>query len=78
MSQSLAQIYAHIIFSTRERQPLLQEGYGAFSVSPSHVEALKGYIANHPGTINANHFSRNSGASLRSTGVEYDERYVWD
>ena len=23
-----------------------QQGYGAFSVSPSHVEALRGYIAN--------------------------------
>ncbi|HMF17765.1 MAG TPA: IS200/IS605 family transposase [Gemmataceae bacterium] len=124
MSQSLAQIYLHIVFSTKERRPFLQNpalreelrkylggtcknlncpvlcvggvadhvhilcrlgrtisvadlvkelkresskwlktkapdlidfywqnGYGAFSVSPAHVEALRKYIANQEGRI---------------------------
>ncbi len=99
MAQSLAQIYVHIVFSTKNRQPFLkdkafrervhaylkgicdnqdspslqiggvedhvhilcrlskveqpsladfhwQNGYGAFSISPSHVETLKEYIKN--------------------------------
>ena len=151
MSQSLAQIYVHIIFSTKGRRPLLQndslraevhrylggvcrnlesraiaiggvahhvhilcrlsrtktvavlvrelkresskwikskepalsnfhwqDGYGAFSISPSHLAALQRYIANQ-----AKHHQRESFQSefrriLEKYGVEYDERYVWD
>ena len=151
MPQSLAQIYVHIIFSTKGRQPFLgdsifrrethaylagickqqespavviggvadhvhilnrlgrtidlatlvreikrdsakwikethpklqgfhwQAGYGAFSVSPSHVEAVVRYIKNqeeHHRTIT---FQEEFRRICKKYGVEIDERYVWD
>jgi REP element-mobilizing transposase RayT len=151
MSQSLAQIYVHFVFSTKERRPFLadeelrrrlhaylagtckgldspclivggvedhvhllcrlsrthsvsdtikelkresslwikrevpslaafhwQDGYGAFSVSPSHVDSLTEYIRNqlehHRKTTFQDEFRR----LLRKYGLEWDERYVWD
>jgi putative transposase len=151
MSQSLAQIYLHIVFSTKQRRPFLQdeslraethrylagvcrnldspaiiiggvedhlhilcrlsrthavselvrelkrdssrwikskatefrefqwrEGYGAFSVSPSHVEALKGYIANQSKHHRRESFQEELRRILEKYGVDYHERYVWD
>ena len=151
MSQSLAQIYLHIVFSTKQRRPFLQneslrtethrylagvcrnldspaliiggvedhvhilcrlsrthavsklirelkrdssrwikskgtevrefqwqEGYGAFSVSPSHVEPLKRYIANQSNHHRRESFQEGLRRILEKYGVEYDERYVWD
>ena len=151
MSQSLAQIYVHIVFSTKDRRPYLQDaaireethrylggtcnhlecpvlrvggvadhvhvlsrlgrkiaisdlvkdlkressqwlktktpdladfywqsGYGAFSVSPSHVEAVRDYIArqeeHHRSTTFQDEFRR----LLTKYGVEWDERFIWD
>ncbi len=151
MSQSLVQIYVHLIFSTKDRAPFLrdvafrgrahayligicnnqncpsvcvggvedhvhllcrlaktldiatlvrelkrdsskwikdenprlakfhwQNGYGAFSVSPSHVEALSKYIADqiehHRQEIFQDEFRR----LCKKYGVEIDERYVWE
>ena len=55
-----------------------QAGYGAFSISPSHVETLKQYIANqeehHRRVTFQNEFRR----LCRKYGVEIDERYAWD
>jgi putative transposase len=151
MSQSLAQIYLHIVFSTKQRRPFLQneslraethrylagvcrnldspaiiiggvedhlhilcrlsrthavsklirelkressrwikskgtevkefqwqEGYGAFSVSPSHVEPLKRYIANQSKHHRRESFQEELRRILEKYGVDYDERYVWD
>jgi putative transposase len=151
MPQSLAQIYLHLVFSTKERRPFLQrkelredthaylagtckglaspclivggvedhvhvlcrlsrthsvaelvkelkrsssiwikgkvpqleafhwqDGYGAFSVSPSHVEALKRYIANQEAHHRRESFQEEFRRLLNKYGVEYDERYVWD
>ena len=151
MPQSLAQIYVHLVFSTKERRPFLkdqqfredthaylagtckglespclivggvedhvhvlcrlsrthsvadlvkelkrssslwikreapqleafhwQDGYGAFSVSPSHVEALKRYIADQEGHHRRESFQDEFRRLLKKYGVEYDERYVWD
>ena len=151
MPQSLAQIYLHIIFSTKNRQPFLtdpivraelhaylagtcknldspaviiggvadhvhilcrlsrthavavlvrelkresskwckekstdladfywQDGYGAFSVSPGHVEALKVYIANQEEHHRRETFQDEFRRVLRKYGLEWDERYVWD
>jgi REP element-mobilizing transposase RayT len=54
-----------------------QAGYGAFSVSPSHIDALKKYIANQE----AHHRRESSQDEFRRMcqkyGVEIDERYVW-
>ena len=151
MPQSLVQIYVHLVFSTKDRQPFLrdvsfrervhaylvgicknhdspslrvggvedhvhllcrlskkldvaalirelkrdstkwikvenpkladfhwQNGYGAFSISPSHVPALRQYIANQ-----AEHHAQESYQDefrrlCKKYGVEIDEQYVWD
>lgn len=151
MPQSVAQIYLHIIFSTKHRQPFLtdpsmrsrlhaymtgicdnldapslmiggvadhvhilcrlgrtitiadllrdlkrdstkwlkqeypsinefnwQAGYGAFSVSPSHVDALKAYIANQEEHHRTESFQDELRRICRKYGVELDERYAWD
>ncbi len=151
MSQSLAQIYLHVVFSTKERRPFLQDpaarkamhkclakisneldcpcleaggvedhvhilsrfsktlsasefvkelkratsawvkdefpeleafywqaGYGAFSVSPSHVEPLKVYIRNQERHHRKESFPDEFRRLLRKYGVEFDERYVWE
>jgi putative transposase len=151
MSQSLAQIYLHIIFSTKCRRPFLadpalraethkylggtcrkldspslivggaadhihilcrfsrtqtlavlvrelkresskwiktkgaglgdfhwQDGYGAFSISPGHVGALRGYIAKQEEHHKKESFQEELRRVLKKYGVEYDERYVWD
>ncbi|HLW65200.1 MAG TPA: IS200/IS605 family transposase [Gemmataceae bacterium] len=151
MSQSFAQIYVHIVFSTKNRQPFLsdklvreelhkylggtcngldcpilrvggvadhvhilcclgrsisvadlvkelkressqwiktkspsltdfywQAGYGVFSISPSHVDALIKYIANQEEHHRTESFQDELRRLLRKYGVEWDERYVWD
>jgi putative transposase len=150
MSQSLAQIYVHLVFSTKDRQPFLtdvslrnemhsflggacrtfdcpvlrvggvadhvhilcrlgrkasvadlvkeinrassiwvkdrspslrdfywQAGYGAFSVSPSHVERLIEYIENQEAHHRKESFQDEFRRLLRKYGLEWDERYVW-
>ena len=151
MSQSLAQIYVHIVFSTKGRAPFLQNrqlrdrthaylagtcrnlncpsiivggvedhvhilcrlantasvsvlvrelkresskwmkeqsvelrsfhwqsGYGAFSISPSHVEQLRTYIANQEEHHRKESFQDEFRRLLAKYGIEYDERFVWD
>jgi REP element-mobilizing transposase RayT len=151
MPQSLAQIYVHLIFSTKERQPLLwdgafrqrthaylagvckhqdspavviggvadhvhilsrlgrtidvatlvrelkrdsskwiketdpklrafhwQAGYGAFSVSPSHVDALVRYIKDQPEHHRVVTFQEEFRRICKKYGLEIDERYAWD
>jgi putative transposase len=151
MAQSLAQIYLHIVFSTKNRKPFLQHapsrkrlhkflaqtcnkldspclecggvedhvhilcrlsktispsdlikelkrvssvwvkeeltnlrgfywqnGYGAFSISPSHVAALQKYIVNQEEHHRRESFQDEFRRLLRKYGVEFDERYVWD
>ena len=55
-----------------------QSGYGAFSISPSHVEALKRYIANQEEHHGEEAFQDEFRRLLKKYGVAYDERYVWD
>jgi len=151
MSQSHAQIYLHLVFSTKERRPFLrdhdlrnrlheyvggacrdlgcpsirvggfddhihvacrfgrtitiadlirelkresskwikdkgrgvahfqwQAGYGAFSVSPSHVARLKEYIENQETHHAKESFQDEFRRLLKLYGIEWDERYVWD
>ncbi|MBI1831156.1 MAG: IS200/IS605 family transposase [Planctomycetes bacterium] len=151
MPQSLAQIYLHIVFSTKNRKPSLQDavirdemhkylgglcnglgcpvlrvggvedhvhilcrlgrtvsiaefikelkressiwvktkgpafddfhwqgGYGAFSISPSHVEAVRQYIANQEEHHRTVTFQDEFRRLLVKYGLEYDERCVWD
>lgn len=151
MPQSLAQIYLHLVFSTKHRKPLLsdkrqreqthaylagacvnldspslivggvkdhvhilcrqskniavktlvaelnresskwiktqgpdlsefywQRGYGAFSISPSHVSALKKYIANQEEHHQKETFQDEFRRLCAKYELEIDERYVWD
>jgi putative transposase len=55
-----------------------QDGYGAFSVSPSHVEPLKQYIAEQEQHHSRESFQDEYRRLLRKYGLEWDERYVWD
>lgn len=54
-----------------------QEGYGAFSVSPSQVESVKKYIANQVEHHKKRNFEEEYVALLKKCGVDYDSRYVF-
>ena len=67
----------------KEQQPQLadfywQAGYGAFSISPTHVAALINYIANQTEHHRHESFQDEFRRLCRKYGVEIDERYVWD
>lgn len=55
-----------------------QNGYGAFSVSPSHVQALIEYIANQREHHKQETFQDEFRRLCAKYGLEIDERYVWD
>jgi len=55
-----------------------QNGYGAFSISPSHVEALTTYIANQEEHHKTETFQDEFRRLLAKYHIEYDEKYVWD
>ena len=151
MSQSLVQVYLHVVFSTKHRQPYLnestlrekvfaylagicknlecpalkiggvedhihlltrhaknlaisdflrelkrssstwiktqsselssfhwQDGYGAFSISPSHVEQVETYIVNQEEHHRKESFEDEFRRWCKKYGVEIDERYVWE
>jgi REP element-mobilizing transposase RayT len=67
----------------KDEQPALAEfhwqlGYGAFSVSPSDVEALQRYIANQEEHHRQETFQDEFRRLCKKYGLEIDERYVWD
>ncbi|HET6574746.1 MAG TPA: transposase, partial [Fimbriiglobus sp.] len=55
-----------------------QNGYGAFSVSPSNAEQVTAYIANQEEHHRARTFQDEFRGLLRRHKIEWDERYVWD
>jgi REP-associated tyrosine transposase len=55
-----------------------QKGYGAFSIGQSQVPTLKRYIARQKDHHKRVTFQDEYRAFLKSYGIEYDERYVWD
>lgn len=54
-----------------------QEGYGAFTVSPSQVAAVSRYIRNQEEHHRKKTFEEEYVELLRLSGVEFDERYLW-
>jgi putative transposase len=54
-----------------------QEGYGAFTVSPKQIEAVKRYVANQEEHHRKRTFQDEYLEFLRESGIEYDERYLW-
>ena len=55
-----------------------QIGYGAFAISPGHVEALRAYIAAQEEHHRRETFQDEFRRLLKKYNVAYDERYVWD
>jgi REP element-mobilizing transposase RayT len=55
-----------------------QAGYGAFSIGQSQVSTLKRYIARQKLHHQRITFQDEYRKFLKSYGIDYDERYVWD
>ena len=55
-----------------------QNGYAAFSVSESNVEAVKKYIGNQEAHHRKMTYQDELRVLLNRHRVEFDERYVWD
>jgi len=55
-----------------------QKGYGIFSVSSSHADAVAAYIGNQKVRHAAVTFQEEFRHLLAKNGVDFDERYVWD
>ena len=54
-----------------------QQGYGAFSVSPSQIPILKRYIQNQETHHRKRNFEAEFISLLRHCGVDYDAQYVF-
>jgi putative transposase len=55
-----------------------QDGYFAFSIGESGVNALRAYIANQKEHHKSVDFKDEDRAFLRKFRVEWDERYIWE
>ena len=55
-----------------------QRGYGAFSVSPSQLEAVLEYVETQQEHHRTRTFQEEYRELLRKHEVDFDERYVWD
>lgn len=62
----------------RHRGFFWQRGYGAFSVSPSQLEAVLQYVDGQEEHHRTRTFQDEYRELLRRHGVDFDERYVWD
>ncbi len=54
-----------------------QEGYGAFSVSPSNKQAVMNYISEQPKHHSKRTFEEEFEVMLRKSGIDYDPRYIF-
>lgn len=55
-----------------------QRGYGAFSVSPSQLDALLEYVTTQEEHHRGRSFQEEYSEFLHRHSVDFDERYVWD
>ena len=55
-----------------------QNGYGAFSVNPTQVNAVANYIENQEAHHLNKDFKEEFSGFLKKYNVEFDERYIWD
>jgi len=55
-----------------------QNGYGAFSVSPSQLQSVQKYILNQPVHHRRENFQDEYRRFLEKYQINFDERYVWD
>jgi putative transposase len=54
-----------------------QEGYGAFTVSPSNLNKVKKYILGQKEHHAKKTFQEEYRELLLQSGIEFDERYLW-
>ena len=54
-----------------------QEGYGAFSVSRSNLDAVAQYIKNQKRHHEGISFEEEFVQLLKKHDIDYDERYIW-
>jgi len=54
-----------------------QEGYGAFTVSPTQIDTVRHYIENQEQHHRVKTFQEEYLEMLQRAGVEYDEKYLW-
>ncbi len=54
-----------------------QQGFGAFSVSPSQVQAVQRYIRNQAEHHKKRNFEEEFLLLLKKSGVDYDPKYVF-
>ena len=54
-----------------------QDGYGAFTVSPSALPRLLAYIQGQEEHHKKADFKQEFIALLKKHGIEYDERHIW-
>jgi putative transposase len=55
-----------------------QNGYGAFSIGRSEVDAVRAYIESQQEHHRRRTFQEEYRAFLEEYGIQYDEKYVWD
>ena len=55
-----------------------QDGYGLFSISPSHFDVTKKYILNQEPHHKKETFQEEYLRILKKYNAPYDERYLWD
>ena len=55
-----------------------QNGYAAFSVSQSNLDAVREYIVRQPEHHAKQSFADELREWLRRYEIQWDERYVWD
>jgi len=55
-----------------------QGGYGAFAVDASNIEAVRSYIGGQSEHHRVETFQDEYGRLLKTNGITFDERYVWD
>jgi REP element-mobilizing transposase RayT len=55
-----------------------QAGYGVFSVSPCNLDEVRAYLARQKEHHQTKTFKEEYLHFLRSYGIPYDERYLWD
>ena len=63
---------------TRYRMFAWQRGYGAFSVSPSQLDAVLQYIDGQKEHHRTRTFQEEYRELLHKHGLDFDEHYVWD
>jgi REP element-mobilizing transposase RayT len=55
-----------------------QNGYGAFSVSPTEIDKIIQYIENQHEHHKKNTYTEEYRNFLNKNHIEYDEKYIWD